>query len=50
MDKDNSFMLMVMSMKESGLKIKRMVMENINMLMELCIMDNGSMIFKMEKE
>jgi len=50
MDKGNLFMLMVMSMRESGLKIRHMEMESINMPMELCIMDNGNMIFKMEKE
>jgi len=43
-------MLMAMSMKESGWMIKRTDKENINMLMELAIQENGSKINSMVSE
>jgi len=37
-------------MKECGLMIRLTVLENINMLTELCTKENGKKIFSMEKE
>ena len=49
MEKENLSMLMETFTTDSGLMIKRMVLEHIDMSMALCMKASGKMIFNTEK-